>query len=327
LDVRHHSRYLLRVQHPDFPTVPPAQRTQGALFMRFEDVAQDGALKVTAMPAAIGLVCMGKLWFKTPASSQLRAQGVVPILTRISMVTTGGPLSVRNKVEVDGAYELGHACDDSGAVSRILINGHAELYAPAARTHPPQPSNAGERVHVGRVFAEHVFTRPFGPAHQRKVLALPTAEGPLVPALALPFRSPLATLSIPGSGRQEPGAATEPAQWLEPALMLDPMPVTFGITHTDSNQHVNSLVYPQLFEDAALRRLFDLGHATSTLLVDQLDVAFRKPCFAGERMYVWLRAFQQTGKLGLVAYLGPRDCPPDKAHCTAAMTFRDGVLG
>jgi hypothetical protein len=286
--------------------------------MRFEDVAQDGALKVGAMPAAIGLVCMGKLWFKTATSS---AQGVVPILTRISMVTTGGPLSVRNKVEVDGAYELGHARDDGGAVSRILINGHAELYAPAARTHPPQPVNAGERVHVGRVFAEHVFTRPFGPPAQRKVLALPTAEGPLVPALTLPFDSPLATLSLARL------ASAAPTQWLEPALMLDPMPVTFGITHTDSNQHVNSLVYPQLFEDAALRRLFDLGHSTATLLVDQLDVAFRKPCFAGERMYVWLRAFQQAGKLGLVAYLGPRDCPPERAHCTAAMTFRDGILG
>jgi len=313
--------------------------------MRYEDIAQDGALKVGAMPAAIGLVAMGKLWFKTAASSQLRGQGVVPILTRISMVTTGGPLSVRNKVEVDGAYELGHSCDDSGAVSRIVLNGHAELYAPAARTHPPQPSNAGERVHVGRVFAEHVFTRPFGPPAQRKVLALPTAEGPLVPALVLPFRSPLATLSVLGSRAEQARAATasasfassaraedslatsESEQWLEPALMLDPMPVTFGITHTDSNQHVNSLVYPQVFEDAALRRLFDLGHSTKTLLVDQLDVAFRKPCFAGERMFVWLRAFQQAGKLGLIAYLGPRDCTPDKAHCTAAMTFRDGVLG
>jgi hypothetical protein len=303
------------VQHPDFPTVPPEQRTQGALFMRYEDISQDGALKVGAMPAAIGLVCMGKLWFRTSTSSQLRAKGVVPILTRISMVTTGGPLSVRNKVEADGVYELGHARDDSGQVSRILINGHAELYAPAARTHPPQPANAGERMHVGSVFAEHVFTRPFGPAKDRKVLALPTSEGALVPKQRLPFSSPLSTLTM------------SPTAWLEPALTLDPVPVTFGITHTDSNQHVNSLVYPQLFEEAALRRMYDLGHPTKTLLVDQLDVSFRKPCFAGERMYLWLRAFQDGGKLGALAYMGPRDCTPEKAHCSAAMTFRDGVLG
>jgi hypothetical protein len=200
-------------------------------------------------------------------------------------------------------------------VSRILINGHAELYAPIARTHPPQPPNAGERVHVGSVFAEHVFTRPFGPAKDRKVLALPTSEGALVPQQRLPFSSPLATLSM------------SPSTWLEPALALDPVPVTFGITHTDSNQHVNSLVYPQLFEEAALRRLYDLGHSTKALLVDQLDVSFRKPCFAGERMYLWLRAFQDGGKLGALAYMGPRDCTPAKAHCSAAMTFRDGVLG
>jgi hypothetical protein len=305
----------LRVQHPVFPKVPPEQRTEGAFYMRYEDVSQDGALKVGAMPAAIGLVCMGKLWFKTSTSSQLRAKGVVPILTRISMVTTGGPLSVRNKVEADGVYELGHTRDDHGQVSRILINGHAELYAPAARTHPPQPANAGERVHVGSVFAEHVFTRPFGPAKDRKVLALPTSQGALVPEQRLPFSSPLSTLSI------------QPAAWLEPGLTLDPVPATFGITHTDSNQHVNSLVYPQLFEEAALRRMFDLGYSTKALLVDQLDVSFRKPCFAGDRMYLWLRAFQHAGKLGALAYMGPPDCAPEKAHCSAAMTFRDGILG
>lgn len=302
------------MQVPAFPDVPPQDRTQGALYMRYEDVAQDGALKVGGMPAAIGLVCMGKLFFKTALSRELRAQGVVPILTRLTLQTTGGPLSVRHKVEADGVYQLAHTRDAQGEVLRILVNGHAELYAPVGRTHPPAPANAGTRVHVGRAFAEHAFTRPFGPPDQRKVLSLPTAAGALVPPLELVHRDALSTLALEG------------VRWLDEALSPDPTPLLFGLTHTDSNQHVNSLVYPQLFEDAALRRLSDLGHDTRALLVDLIDVAFRKPCFSGQRMFIALRAFERAGQLGAIAYLGPAGCTPEKAHTTCALSFRNGEL-
>lgn len=278
--------------------------------MRYEDIAQDGSLKVCAMPAAIGLVPMSKLWFRTETSRGLRAQGILPILTRLIMQATGGPISVRNKVEVDGAYQLGHSADERGAVARIYVNAHVELYAPVARTHPPQPDNAGARVHVGRVFAEHVFTRPFAPPSQRKVLALPGEREPHVPADVLAGRGPLDTLVV------------SPTRWLDDALTPDPIAVSFGLTHTDSNQHVNSLVYPHLFGEAALRRLYDLGHDTSTLLVEHVDVAFRKPCFAGERMHLSLRAFEQQGQLGAIGTLGPQGSTPDKAHSMCWLRFR-----
>ena len=246
------------------------------------------------MPAAIGLVCMASS--VQDAVSRITVRMASSPSSRISMQTTGGPVSVRKQIEVDGLYQLGHARDPSGEVSRIFVNGHAELYAPVARTHSPQPPHAGERVHVGRVFAEHVFTRPFAAAGTRKVFALPSVEGPYVPELMLPARTPAETLRPP-----------EGAIFLEPVLQRDPSPVTFGLSHTDSNQHVNSLVYPQLFEDAALRRLMDLGHDTSELLVDVIDVAFRKPCFAGDRMYVTLGTFEQRGQVGAIAYLGPME--------------------
>jgi len=298
------------VQLPNLPSVPPEHRAEGDFFVHYEDIAQDGTLKVGGMLAGIGLVSIGKLWMKTESSRSLRAQGIVPILTRLTMQSTGGPLSVRNKVSADGVYQIGHTRDASGNVSRILLNGHTELYGPAARTHPPQPANAGERLHVGRAFAEHVFTRPFGKLSDRKVLELPTSEGTFVPPDQLPSRSPLDTLAV------------TPTRWLDDALKLDPLPITFGLTHTDSNQHVNSLVYPQLFEDAALRRLFDHGKSTKALLADTLDVAFRKPCFAGERMFVWLRAFEWDGALGAAAYLGPEGCPPERAHTLCSLRFR-----
>ncbi len=296
---------------PEAPTVPSSQRATGSVGMRYEDIAQDGALKVLGMPHAIGMVCFRDLWQHTEINQQTRPRGVVSILSRLIMEGSGGPISVRNAVEVDGRYRLTHTRDAQGAVDRVLLNMHAELYGPVSTTHDPQPVNAGTRVHVGRVYAEHVFTRPFGPPEQRKVLAIELASGPFVPEVQASFRSALSTLDLPEGGT-----------WIEPSLARDEAPLVFGITHTDSNQHVNSLVYPQLFEDAALRRAFALNRDTSKLLVDHIDIAFRKPCFAGERMWLWLRSFEHQGKLGAVGYLGPEGCEPAKAHCMCRLTFR-----
>jgi hypothetical protein len=300
---------------PDYPDVLSSQRTQRNVYMRFEDVSQDGSLKVGSMPAAIGLVCLGKLWFKTQLSKDTRPQGIVPILTRLAMQSTSGPVAVHTPFEADGSYQLAHTRDATRAVDRVLLNAFVDLHAPIARTYAPRPTAPGPSALVGRAFAEHVFTKPWHPPGERKVVALPTADGPLAPGPTLAFRDAISTLNVP-----------EPVTWLDAQLRLDPTPLTFGLTHTDSNQHVNSLVYPALFEDAGLRRLLDLGYDTRAMLVDYIDVAFRKPCFAGQRMYIWLRAFEHGGKPGVVGYLGPTDCEPNRAHCFGALTFRNGEL-
>ena len=106
---------------PEYPDVLSLQRTQRNLYMRFEDVAQDGSLKVSGMPAAIGLVCLGKLWFKTQISNETRPLGVVPILTRLAMQATGGPMAVHNPVEADGAYQLAHARDAAREIGRAHV--------------------------------------------------------------------------------------------------------------------------------------------------------------------------------------------------------------
>jgi hypothetical protein len=300
---------------PDYPDVLSSQRTQRDVYMRFEDVSQDGALKVGSMPAAIGLVPMGKLWFKTQLSRDTRPQGLLPILTRLAMQSTGGPVAVHSPFEADGSYQLAHTRDAQRNVDRILLNCFVDLHAPLGRTYAPRPNAPGPSALVGRAYAEHVFTRPWNPPGERKVIALPTADGPLVPGPTIAFRDAISTLNVP-----------EPVTWIDPQLRLDPTPLTFGLTHTDSNQHVNSLVYPSLFEDAGLRRLLDLDYDTRALLVDYIDVAFRKPCFAGQRMYIWVRAFEHLGKPGIVGYLGPTECEPNRAHCFCALTFRNGEL-
>ena len=86
--------------------------------------------------------------------------------------------------------------------------------------------------------------------------------------------------------------------------LLDPVPLQFSLGHTDSNQHVNSLVYPRLFEEAALRRL--AGHGVDLrLLVRHADCIFRKPFFAGERALIRLQAFRLGDLFGAVGVFLP----------------------
>ncbi len=88
---------------------------------------------------------------------------------------------------------------------------------------------------------------------------------------------------------------------------LDPTPVVFGLVHTDPNQHANFLAYPSFAEDAALRRLRELGESTS-VLARVMEVGYRKPSFAGETLGLVLQAFRWNGDLGIVAAFV--DAPP-----------------
>jgi hypothetical protein len=114
---------------------------------------------------------------------------------------------------------------------------------------------------------------------------------------------------------------------LEDALAPDVAPIVFGLGHTDSNQHVNSLAYPRIFEEAALRRFASLGLATR-LMPRYFDIAYRKPCFAGERMRVILRAYRDGEQVGVVGSLVADDVTASPArlaaaspHCFARMQF------
>jgi hypothetical protein len=89
---------------------------------------------------------------------------------------------------------------------------------------------------------------------------------------------------------------------LDDDLTPDAAVVAFGVCHTDSNQHVNSLVYPQLFEEAALRRFAARGRKTA-VLARRVEVAFRKPMFAGQTARIRLRAFASGERLGAVGVI------------------------
>lgn len=303
-----------------FPTLSPEDPATGAprseatadYAVRYEDIAQDGRVRLEAIPQGVGFSAWRKLLRDTPLPELAKRAHIAAIPSRFFIQTFAGPVSVRNHLEATSRYQLARA-EDAGQVTRLLLNFQTDVYGFAERTYDPQPSNKGERIHVGRIFSEQVWTRPFAPAGERRVLRLPAGLGvPEVPEELYAWQDPVRTVELPAGAR-----------WLEHVERLDPQVLHFGLLHTDSNQHVNSLVYPRVIEEAALRRLADLGRAFD-VLGTELELAFARPCFAGRSYRVAMRGFevesQGEPRFGVCARLLSE---PDngKVHCFARLLF------
>jgi acyl-CoA thioesterase FadM len=273
---------------PSPPDVPQSHRASGPVEVRYEDIAQDGRVKVSALPHALGMVAWRKLVAEHPMSTAMRDAGVVPILSRLVCEGGGGPVSVRRALESEACYQMAQVPASHGGDAKIVLALHADVFGSVGRTHGPPPGNLGERIRVGRVFAEHVLTRLFAPAAERRVVTLPDGSRPET-----------AHAWVPG---EVIAAVPDGARPIDAEPAVDPTRIALGVDHTDSNQHVNSLVYPQLFADAALRRFEVHGRGTA-LLARFVDLRFRKPSFAGEVLRARVRAFEVDGKLGAAGVL------------------------
>jgi acyl-CoA thioesterase FadM len=292
---------------PDEPEVAPEARGSGEAPVSYEDIAQDGRLNLLPLAHAFGSVVWRQLLIHHPVVA-LNRSGVVPILTRFVFESGEGPFSVRWPLAVDGRFQLAHTLTN-GDVDHLMLNMWVNATAPLGRTHGPAPKNAGQAAYAGRGFAEHVFTRLFAPASERKVRRLIAPGLEPVPSASWTWRPPQAVLELP------PGATP-----LDAGLTDDEAPIVFGLTHTDSNQHVNSLVYPRLFQDAVLRRLSARGKSTK-VLGRRLEIAYRKPCFAGERARFKLQAYELGDKLGAVGVLVPDGVADAKPYCTVHLVM------
>ncbi len=270
---------------PAEPQVPETQRANGPVLVRYDDISQSGHMLISAMPFAIGQICWPAV-FRHPASKSFRTSRIIPILSRFVLESGAAPLSVSSNIECETRFHFAHCASPEGKVERIVLNMWCRVYGNAGRTHGPPPSNAGERLLAGQVFAEHVFTRPFDPPETRRVLELDVPGIPSIPPDRYDWQAPETLADLPLGGR-----------WLDEAPTLDPAPIVFGTDHTDSNMHVNSLVYPRLFIDASLRKLWDQGKRMA-LRTDAMVIAFRKPSFAGDRVRISLRAFTCGDRVG-----------------------------
>jgi hypothetical protein len=151
----------------------------------------------------------------------------------------------------------------------------------------------GELADCGAIFAEHTFTRPFAPPDQRKVTSLAVEGYPAIPEVVYTAPAPVTASEPPEGGT-----------WRD-ELLADGRESCFTLDQTDSNQHVNSLVYIRVFLDAAQRRLPELR-----VRARAIDIAYRKPSFAGDRVRAHVRLFDAAGAVGAAGFVAADDGKP-----------------
>ncbi len=268
------------------PAPPDADVSHGQVHLRYEDVSQDGRLLLEVAPIGLGATVWRRVLGGHPIGKVLARAGIVPILTHLAIEASDGPFGITAPLDAVGSFALAHSRDSNGQVERIVLNMWCELTAPIGRVYPPPPERAGEHIFAARVFARHVMTRLFAPPGERRVTELRIPNEPLVPPM-------LDVQTLPESLLEPPDGATA----LDEQLVLDTAPLVFGLMHTDSNQHVNSLVYLRAFEEAMLRRVAAHGRPTA-VLSRALEIAYRKPFFAGQTARLAVRAFEHRGATG-----------------------------
>jgi hypothetical protein len=287
----------LELPVPDVPEVASDHIGHASLPPRYEDVSQDARINVLALPPAIGAAVWRTLLTGHPAIREAYRDGIVPLLTRLVLNATEHHIRVDRPMDAVGRYQIGSDGE------RFYLNVWVDIAGVEGRLVPP--SGTGEVVPAGRVFAEHVFTRPFAPRERRRVTTL---DG-------LGFSTPVPYRALAGSEVVAPPPSATDVD-LEPHVEGE---TVLGLDHTDQNQHVNSLAYIRLVTDAALRRL---GARASGKLVRAVELSYRKPCFAGDRVRVVLRGFAVPGGAGAVGIVAADDDPPDRPRCHARVLLR-----
>lgn len=289
----------------EFPDVPERPWSHGHFPLRYADIAQDGRLLVTTMAPAIDVVWHDQLTHEPTLNAAMK-EGVIPILTRLVVRGTEATSPVRPALEAQGCFWL--ARGTSRSRERPMLDIYARIEGTTGLTYGTL-EGTGRHAMFGEIYAAHVFTRPFAAVGERRIERLEDAgfssEG-----------APLQTWSAPRALLEHPPGC-EP---MDPEPVLDPVPIAFSLCHTDSNQHVNSLVYPRLFEDAALRALARHPIDTTMLLARALDVRFRKPCFAGDRVRIALQVFRGTSGWCVIGGFFAAD-DPASLHHTLRMDF------
>ena len=294
------------------PPLPPSRDPgqdggTAAIAPRYEDITQDGRMQLTAMMPGLGAAVWRALLAQVPAIATFKEQGILPILSRLVAVAEDRPVSVNGVVHYTGAFRFAREKDGD----RLFANMWVEAHAPIGMTNGPPPARDAPRELLGRIFAEHVLTRPFAAPGERRVTRLDGPGLPPIPDDEHVFETADALIASAGGPLEEVGD------------------FSFGMMHTDSNQHVNSLVYPRIFEEAALRRIMaDTSNGGASgkaheLLARAAEMRWRKPFFAGERAKIAMR-FGGAGSGSATAAVGAfyREDAPGKPSSAVKMLLR-----
>lgn len=275
------------------PEFPDGQSVTTTGHLRYEDLNQEGRIIPIALSPAMSGLWRERLTDHAGARNSLRA-GIIPVLTRMVLVSEDQPIHVNRPTEVHAGFVLAHDRDAADSVTRIFLNCWAELRGAAGRIAPG--SKPGPLVLAGRIFAEQTFTRLMAPPDRRKVTRLEVEGYPDVPELR---HTPLPPASA--------GEPPEGARWIMPPA--PDVPYRFTLDQTDSNQHVNSLVYIRIFGDAVNRRLAAAGKI-GKLRSTAVDIAYRKPSFAGDQVSCHVGLWESENQLGAAGLIAGDDGKP-----------------
>jgi hypothetical protein len=274
-----------------FPEIPEAldgDVEADAAALRYDDVIQDGRLRLDATWRPTG-----KLLWGHPAAKVVFDQmdrGVTNVMARVSLQATEIALRPRAKGKTRVRFRFEQASGRDGAAPRLLFTTWVSAYA---------EMRDGSMQLSAQAFGQRVFTRLHAPPGQHLVTELPGFGPSGVPAHRTEWVPVTTVLDAPDG-----------VEWLEPAPRLAPAPVVFGLSHTDLNQHVNFLMYHHAVESSALARFVELG-VGARLAAREVSFGYRKPSFAGEVLRVALRAFRAGDRaFGVVAAIVEEDGGP-----------------
>ena len=260
----------------------------------------DGRMIPLAMPPMMSGLWRDVLVDHVGATNAIK-QGILPILTRMVMRSSGERIRVDRHVEALAGFELAHSPDGE----KVFMNVWARARGAAGKLSRANAAS-GELVLAGELFAEHTFTRVLAPPGQRAVRELDVDGYP---------RTPEAIYEAPAATTAQDAPAN--ARWLDEPSADDCQHV-FTLDQSDSNQHVNSLVYVRVFLDAVNRRLAARGYV-GKLRSTEIDIAYRKPCFPGDRVRCMLRLYELGDSLGIAGHIAGIDDAKPRCYVRVAI--------
>jgi hypothetical protein len=248
-----------------------------------------------------------KLLAGHPAERAMQTQGIVPILSRLTIVGTDATIRVDAPATATGGYQLARREVD-GAVDKLFLNMWVEVRgAGRSGDAAERPGRAGRRRDAVRRAHLHPAVRDRRRSQGDAVRRARHARG--------------AGRRVRRAGADHRDGAA--ARRHRDRRAVPPRSGGHRVrprSHTDSNQHVNSLVYPRLFAEAALRRLAE-RERPRRVLVRALDIAYRKPSFAGDRVRIHTRLFAIGDQVGAAGFVADVDDPAARPRSCARMLF------
>jgi len=249
-----------------------AEEATSETSLRYDDVIQDGRIRLESAWRPTGRL----LWGDPDVARIFRSMQPkqTNVLSRVALQASEAVLEPRAKTRTRVSHRFEHTLGSDGEVDRLLFStwvttegrGPDGVFRPASRA-----------------YGQRVFTRIDAPPGQHLVTTLAGFGESGVPPHRVTWEPATRLLDLPD------GAIA-----LEESPRLDSIPLLFGLSHTDLNQHVNFLMYHRAIEQAALSRAVALG-VGARLASREIDLGYRKPSFAGEQVRIALQAFRRAG--------------------------------